>query len=200
MAETVPELKEVVGALVFSSARALSVREIRRCLDEVAGKDGAGGVYGKLKESDVTAVVRDLMTDLAERKAGIGLCEVAGGFRFQSDAACGRWVRHLLEAGRPSRLSQPALETLAIVAYRQPVTRTQIEAVRGVSVDHVIKSLMELQLVRIVGRSSLPGRPFLYGTTHAFLEHFGLRNLAQLEELNPALKQAAELAEHSEDE
>jgi segregation and condensation protein B len=84
-------------------------------------------------------------------------------------------------------LSKPSLETLAIIAYRQPVSRAEIENVRGVSVDHVVRSLLEMQLVRIVGRSELPGRPFLYGTTQLFFEHFGLKSMDELNEIEPLL-------------
>ena len=106
--------------------------------------------------------------------------EVANGFRFENDSSCGPWLRHLLERGRPTRLSRPALETLAIIAYRQPVMRSEIEAVRGVAVDQIIRNLLEMQLIKIVGRSELPGRPWQFGTTQKFLEHFGLKNLMDL--------------------
>jgi segregation and condensation protein B len=114
--------------------------------------------------------------------------EIGGAFRFQSEACCSRWLRCLLRKDRPSRLSRPALETLAIIAYRQPIAKSEIEGIRGVTVDHILKALMELHLVRIVGRSDLPGRPFLYGTTATFLEHFGLKNLNELNEMDPTLQ------------
>ncbi len=86
----------------------------------------------------------------------------------------------MLEKSKPSRLSTPALETLAVIAYRQPCTRSDIELVRGVAVDQVVRNLLELQLIKIVGRSDLPGRPWLFGTTQKFLEHFGLKDLGDL--------------------
>ena len=110
------------------------------------------------------------------------LAEVAEGYRIQSDHTCGKWLMHLLNH-KPTRLSRPGLETLAIIAYRQPMTRAEMEGIRGVSVDHVIKLLMEIQLIRLVGRSELPGRPFLYGTTPAFLDHFGLKSLDDLDDV-----------------
>ncbi|MGN0844796.1 MAG: SMC-Scp complex subunit ScpB [Kiritimatiellia bacterium] len=117
---------------------------------------------------------------------GIELVEINGGYRFQTAAICGPWVRQMLNKGRATVLSRPSIETLAIIAYRQPVSRSEIESVRGVNAGHVIKALMEMQLVRIVGRSDLPGRPFLFGTTPQFLEHFGLKNLDDLERIKGA--------------
>ena len=187
--DVLPEIKQLAGALIFGAHRPVSVKEIRRCLAEVAETEDGRQIrdYRKVREPDVRAAVQELATALEQAKVGFHISEVAGGYRLQSDAACGPLLRHFLQTGRPQRLSRPSLETLAIIAYRQPVTRAQIEAVRGVSVDHVVKSLMELQLVKIVGRSALPGRPFMYGTTHAFLEHFGLTELSELGKLDPLL-------------
>ena len=97
-----------------------------------------------------------------------------------SDPACAQWVRQLFPAPRPARLSAPALETLAIIAYRQPITRADVEAVRGVTIDGVLQTLMERGLVKIAGRAEVPGRPLLYETSEFFLDHFGLRNLDEL--------------------
>ena len=183
-----PELKEILGALIFGSNRPLGLKEMRQCLVEVA--KNAGGettAFGEVKDGDIREAMEYLKTDLERQKCGFLLVEVAGGFRFQSSGGCGRWLRHLLNAERPNRLSQPGLETLAIIAYRQPVSKSEIEGVRGVNVDHIIKALLEMQLVRIVGRSDLPGRPFLFGTTQTFLEHFGLKDLNDLRQMEPML-------------
>jgi segregation and condensation protein B len=94
----------------------------------------------------------------------------------------------MLNRGKPHRVSRPMIETLAIIAYRQPIARSEIESIRGVSVGHVIKALMEMQLVRIVGRSDLPGRPFLFGTTTTFLDHFGLKSLNDLNAMQPGVE------------
>ena len=106
--------------------------------------------------------------------------EKAEGWQLVTDQAYASWVRQLFPAAKPVRLTPPSLETLAIVAYRQPIARADIEAVRGVAVDGVLQSLMERGLVRIAGRAEVPGRPLLYETTPFFLEHFGLRNLDEL--------------------
>lgn len=186
------ELKQIVGALIFGSKHPITVREIRKCLTDVADEEGGEtAAFGEVVAKDIRDAIQSLGEDLARTKCGFMLREVGGGFRVQSDPVCGVWLKRLLNTGRPQRLSQPALETLAIIAYRQPVMKSTIEGVRGVGVDHMIKTLMELQLVRIVGRSDLPGRPFLYGTTQTFLEHFGLKNVKELDEIEPMLRQEA---------
>jgi segregation and condensation protein B len=183
-----PELKEILGAMIFGAERPISLNEMRRCLKEVAEKSGdATSVFGDVRKKELDAALEALTSDIERAHLGFRLGQVAGGYRLHSTGACGVWLKHLLKMEKPARLSRPALETLAIVAYRQPVTKAQIEAVRGVSVDHLIKTLMELQLVRIVGRSELPGRPFLYGTTQLFLEHFGLNSLDALSDIEPML-------------
>lgn len=130
--------------------------------------------------SDVRKAVDEVRRALAEAGLGFELVETEGGFRFRTSADCGPWVRQMLGKGRATVLSRPSIETLAIIAYRQPVSRSQIENIRGVNAGHVIKALMEMQLVRIIGRSDQPGRPFLFGTTPEFLAHFGLKSLDDL--------------------
>jgi len=180
------ELKQVLGAMIFGARRPVSVKEMTRCLKEVGELEG-GAPFSSARESDILQALEQLKVDLETQQVGFTLTEVAGGFRLESDPSSGRWVRHFLDIGKPNRLSRPALETLAIIAYRQPLTRADIEAVRGVNVDHIIRILLEMQLIRIVGRSQVPGKPFLYGTTHIFLEHFGLKDLDELGGIEPAL-------------
>lgn len=186
-----PELREALGAMIFGAARPLSVAEMRKCLVEVAeSRSDETSAFARVKTDDIRKALNELCVEFAKLRCGIELLEVAGGYRYQSAACCGKWLRHLLNLEKPNRLSQPGLETLAVIAYRQPVTRSEIEAVRGVNVDHVLKTLMEMQLVRIVGRSSLPGRPFEYGTTTHFLEHFGLKDLSALSQIDPMLAES----------
>jgi segregation and condensation protein B len=183
------DLKQVLGAMIFGANRSLSIKEMKKSLRAVGEESGGPAkVYATIRESEIAQTLEKLIIEIDQLQGGMHIAEVAGGFRFQSDPQCGIWLRHLLDKGKPSRLSQPGLETLAVIAYRQPITRAQIEAIRGVSVDHVVRKLLEMQLIRISGRSELPGRPFMYATTHYFLEHFGLRDLSQLEEVNPMLK------------
>ena len=123
--------------------------------------------------------------------------EVANGFRLQNDPACGLWLRQMLDRGKPQRLSKPALETLAVIAYRQPCTRSEVESVRGVSVDAMVRTLLEMGLIKVTGRSELPGRPWLFGTTTKFLEHFGINQISELpgaEELRRREEQLQEAA------
>ena len=176
-----PELKQIIGAMLFVRKEPLTVAEIRRVLTATAER--RGGItsdFAKATEAQVREAVDALGRDLSERKAGFHVIEVAGGFRLENDANCGPWLRVMLQKGRGARLSLPALETLAIVAYRQPCVRSEIEAVRGVVVDAILKNLLEMQLVRVVGRSELPGRPWMFGTTQKFMEHFGLKSLDDL--------------------
>jgi len=191
--DVVPELKQILGAMIFGANRSISIKEIRKCLQEVAEVEGgATAAFAKVTEADIRTALDSLAADAQAARCGFHLGDVAGGSRFHSDASCGRWLRHLLNAGKPNRLSRPALETLAIIAYRQPATRAEIEAVRGVTVDNIIRTLLEMQLIKIVGRSELPGRPFQYGTTHIFLEHFGLKDLNELSSMEPMLLAARE--------
>jgi len=192
-AGVIPELKRVLGAMVFAANRSLSVKEMRAYLTaggETQGEESTA--YAAATARDIEAALAELQTSVEEMGVGFVLREVAGGYRLQTDAACGKWLKQMLNMGKPNRLSLPALETLAIIAYRQPISRGQIESIRGVNVDHVVKTLMEMQLVKIVGRSELPGRPFLYGTTHTFLEHFGLSGLSDLGDMAPMLAEAGE--------
>lgn len=183
-------LQQVVGALVLGADHPLTIDEIRKNLQEVGKLDPATAVFAEAAPRDVRDVLGGIAKELERLGLGIELIEVSGTFRFQTQACCGRWLRQMLKQERPNRLSRPALETLAIVAYRQPIAKSEIEGIRGVAVDHILKALMELHLVRIVGRSDLPGRPFLYGTTASFLDHFGLKSLNELNEMDPTLQRS----------
>jgi segregation and condensation protein B len=191
----IPELKQILGALVLGAGRPVSSKELRQCLVDVAGELGADAApFAEVKPKEVSTALAELAETVRRAKIGFELEEAAGGYRFATHVACGKWLRHLLQVGKPQKLSRPALETLAIIAYRQPVTRATIEGIRGVNAGHILKSLMELQLVRITGRSELPGRPFTYGTTQLFLDHFGLRGLKDLSDVEPMLALSGEHA------
>ncbi|MCX6996782.1 MAG: SMC-Scp complex subunit ScpB [Kiritimatiellaeota bacterium] len=180
-ADVLPELKQIIGGLLFVAKQPLTLAAIRRSLQQVAEQEGgATKDFARATEPDLAAALQELKIEMATRKLGFHVAEVAHGFKLENDVNCGPWLRQLLEKGRDSRLSRPALETLAIIAYRQPCTRPEIEAVRGVAVDAIIHNLLELQLIRVVGRSALPGKPWQYGTTQSFLEHFGLNSLDDL--------------------
>jgi segregation and condensation protein B len=179
--EVLPELKQIIGSLLFAAKKPLTAKEIRKVLTDAGS--GYGGPYvqfAEIKEDEIVAAVAELTEELARSSTGLCIAEVAHGYRLQNEINCGPWVRTLLDKDHNARLSKPALETLAIIAYRQPILRSEIESVRGVAVDQVLRNLVEMQLVKVVARSDLPGRPWLFGTTQRFLEHFGLRALDEM--------------------
>lgn len=191
--DVLPELKQIIGALLFGAKTPLSAGDIRRVLQQVAESwGGKTRDFAKATEADIRAALEQLQADFVDKKVGLHVSEVANGFRLENDVACGPWLRHLLARGRPQRLSRPALETLAIIAYRQPCIRSEIESVRGVAVDQIIRNLLEMQLIRIVGRSELPGRPWQFGTTQRFLEHFGLKSVQDLPGIEELRRMEAE--------
>lgn len=179
--DVLPELKQIVGALLFAAKEPLTVKRIRKAMIETGnGFAGPYEQYAKATDQQIEGAIEELQEDLGKAKLGLHVALVAEAYRLQNDAACGPFVRALLDKNQVMRLSKPALETLAIVAYRQPCLRSEIEEVRGVSVDAVLRKLIDMQLVRVVRRSELPGRPWLFGTTQKFLEHFGINQIADL--------------------
>ena len=137
----------------------------------------------------IESTLRELQNEFETENRGIRLVEVAGGYQLRTPKANADWVKKFL-GGRPARMGKATLETLAIIAYRQPITRAEIEAIRGVDVDGVIATLLERNLIRAVARKDVPGRPFLYGTTAEFLQLFNLQDLSQL----PTLKEMEEIS------
>jgi segregation and condensation protein B len=150
--------------------------------------DRAVEVIGGVTRGDISTALRELREEYERGGRGFRLAEVAGGFQLRTAPEHVEYVRRLFR-GRPMRLTRAMLETLAIVAYRQPVTRPEIEAIRGVDVESAISTLLERKLVRIAGRKDAPGRPLLYATSRDFLEVFGLRELSDL----PTLKEIGDL-------
>lgn len=174
-------LIRVIEALLFSAQKPLTTIELRDALTGSGDRDElVPNEFARVKEAEVAATLGQLKTDYTLTLRGFHLVERAGGWQLASHPDCAAWVRQLFPGPKPARLSPPALETLAIIAYRQPITRADVEAVRGVTVEGVLQNLMERGLVKITGRAELPGRPLLYETTEFFLEHFGLRNLDEL--------------------
>ena len=174
-------LSQVVEALLFSAQKPFSARELVSAIKGAGDADDlTPNEFSRTSEAQVAAALEQLKIEYIEQKRAFQLVEKAEGWQLVSDRAYAPWVRQLFPAAKPVRLTPPSLETLAIVAYRQPITRADIEAVRGVAVDGVLQGLMERGLVKIAGRAELPGRPLLYETTQFFLEHFGLRDLDEL--------------------
>lgn len=177
------ELKFIVESLLFSAQKALTTKELKDFLVQASQDETApeAAAYRKVKESDLAPVLQTLKAEHEVAGRSYRLWCVAGAWQFVSEARYAPWLRALLgRKARPPRLSQPGIETLTIIAYRQPATRAEIEQIRGVSVDGVMQTLLERGLVEAVGRAEVIGRPVTYGTTPAFLEYFGLRALEDL--------------------
>ena len=174
-------LAKVVEALLFSAQKPLGTGEFTAAIRAAGAEDDPQpNEFAKIRDADVAAVLEQLKVEYIQHERAFRLVEKAEGWQLATDPAYGPWVRQLFPGPKPPRLSAPALETLAIIAYRQPITRADVEAVRGVTIDGVLQTLMERGLVKISGRAEIPGRPLLYETTQFFLEHFGLRNLDEL--------------------
>lgn len=169
------DIKPIVEALIFAADSPVTAAKLK----EVLNVDDTG----RVKDA-----VNTLMEEYRQRAGGIVLTEVAGGYQFRTNPQYGRHVKNLKKSP-PFRLTRASLETLAIVAYRQPVTRAEIEALRGVEVGGILRQLLTRGLVRITGRKDSPGRPILYGTTKKFLSIFDLKDLDGL----PPLKEMEEL-------
>ena len=170
------ELKRIVEALLFASPDPLSVRRIK-------------SVIPGLETDQVLETLNELKSDYSEDSRSFQIVEIGGGYQLTTKPDYALWVGKLVETRGKQRLSRAALETLAIVAYKQPALRATLEGIRGVNVDGVLRTLMERDLVRIVGRADGPGRPLLFGTTRDFLMQFGLSKLADL----PGIEEIEEL-------
>ncbi|MFZ1217837.1 MAG: SMC-Scp complex subunit ScpB [Chthoniobacterales bacterium] len=174
-------LSQVIEALLFAAQKPLTTRELMTAVKGAGGEDELVlNEFAKTTEAQVAATLEELRLGYIEQGRAFQLAEKAEGWQLASDPAYAPWVRQLFPAVKPARLTPPSLETLAIISYRQPITRADVEAVRGVAVYGVLQNLMERCLVKISGRADVPGRPLLYETTQFFLEHFGLRDLDEL--------------------
>jgi len=197
------ELKTIMEAVLFAAERPLSPKDIRTLFAEATDEQNPAlpESFRHVREAQLVAVLEELKVEYDTQQRSFQLVEIAGGWRVVSRPEFAPWLKRLLDEARPHRLSQPSLETLAIIALRQPISRADIAGIRGVEVDGVIRTLLERDLITITGKSDTPGRPMLYGTTQKFLEHFGLSNLdampkaAELRLQAAALKTAEEKVE-----
>lgn len=176
--------KSVIEALLLASEKPLPLEQIRLVLDNLDGHQ-----TGKL--------IEELKSEFELAGRGIRIIEIAGGFQMITAPEFAPFLKKLFKGRHLERLSRPALETLAIIAYKQPLTRSEIELLRNVNIDGVMKSLLEKNLIRISGRKKAPGRPCVYGTTRQFLEHFGLKSLEDLPKVEEFLKAGGKIAEES---
>ncbi len=178
------ELKFILESLLFSAQKPMSVKELRDVFATAAEAEDADATVKslkKVKDEDVTAALETLAGEHETAARSYRLVCVAGSWQFVTQPEFAPWLKALVGVkARPSRLSQPALETLAIIAYRQPVTRAEVEQIRGVNIDGTMQTLLERGLVESVGRAEVVGRPQIYSTTTLFLEYFGLRGLEDL--------------------
>ncbi len=172
------ELKAILEAVLFVSPEPVPVARLM-------------SILGTVSKAEVVQALGILTHDLDQDGRGIQLVQVAGGYRLVTKQEYGPWLKRMDKAKAAQKLSRSALESLAIIAYKQPLVRSEIEEIRGVETSGVLRTLCERKLVRIVGRKDVPGRPIMYGTTKFFLEHFGLQDLSQL----PPLREFKELGE-----
>ena len=173
-------IQAIIEALVLVSETPLSMEKICAVLAEV-------------EKSQVQDALDKLIAEYEDRQSGICLQEVAGGYQFRTRVELANWVKKI-RGHKPASLSPASLETLAIVAYRQPIVKTEIESIRGVDVSAPLRGLLDKKLVRIVGRKDVPGKPMIYGTTRKFLEVFNLKDLSEL----PTLRELKELNQSQE--
>jgi segregation and condensation protein B len=190
--------KDVVVEAMNSQAAAIDSRELKAILEAVLFVSPEPvpvarlmSIVGTVSKAEVVQALEMLRQDLDQQGRGIQLVQVAGGYRLVTKQEYGPWLKRMEKAKAAQKLSRSALESLAIIAYKQPLVRAEIEEIRGVETSGVLRTLCERKLVRIVGRKDVPGRPIMYGTTKFFLEHFGLQDLSQL----PPLREFKELGE-----
>ncbi|MDH3251549.1 MAG: SMC-Scp complex subunit ScpB [Ignavibacteria bacterium] len=171
-----PPLKEVVEALLFASDEPLSLKTII----DIVGEAENGTAGWKVHQEIIRGYIHDLNEEYEQSGRPFRLVEIAGGFQFATQKRFGHWLGRMVREKSKRKLTVSALESLAVIAYKQPVTKPEIEAIRGVNADYVLRSLLERNMITIVGRAATPGRPLLYGTTKEFLKHFGLNDLSDL--------------------
>ena len=169
--------RAVIEALLFLSGEVMTLSVI---------KDVTG-----LPEQEIKRLLTELIEEYKDRNSGLLIVEIANGYQIVTNPAYAEWVRKFKAVHVSSKLSMPSLETLAIIAYRQPIIKAEIELIRGVNSDSAIKTLYEKRLIKIMGRKEAPGRPFLYGTTRDFLQYFGLKDLTELPTLKELIREEA---------
>ena len=161
----------IVEALIFAAEQPISVEQIKAL---ISGSDTA-----QIRQS-----IEQLSRDYENSGRGVRIDEVAGGYRMTTASGCSGFVRKLYRQRRSDRLSRQSMETLAIIAYKQPVTKQEIQSLRSVNIDGVMKSLQERNLIKITGKKETPGRPYVFGTGKQFLEYFGLKSIEDLPKLD----------------
>ncbi len=169
------EKKAVLETLLFVAGEPASAASLAKAME--------------VQESEVRKLLEELIGEYRDRNGGILLVEVAEGYQLITNPDYSQWVKRFKNISQTNKLSQPALETLAIIAYKQPVTKLEVDQLRGVNSDGAVRSLLEKRFIKIVGKKESPGRPFLYGTTKEFLHYFGLKSLNELPPISDFLKE-----------
>jgi segregation and condensation protein B len=164
-------LKKIIEALIFASDKPIAIKQIK-------------DIIGETDTRLIRRLINELKEEFSKDQRSFNISEVAGGFQFLTDPAHSRWLKKLYKIKQSDYLTGPSLETIAIIAYRQPVTKSDIEFIRGVAVDGVISSLMQKGFIKVVGKKDVVGRPYLYGTTTLFLQYFGLNAIEDLPALS----------------
>ncbi len=168
--------RHVIEALLFASDEPLSIRQIV----DILGSPEHEGPRFRMREEEVLAIIRELNAEYVQLGRSFRIIQLAGGYQFATMPEFAEWLGRMVKEKAKRKLTAATLETLSVIAYKQPVTKPEIEAIRGVNADYAIQKLLERGLITIVGRAATAGRPLLYGTTQDFLRHFGLNDLSEL--------------------
>lgn len=171
------EAKSIIESILFIAGEPLTIDALKDIVE--------------LDRPEIERLTNELISEYSLKNSGLFIVEIAGGVQMVTNPASAPWIKKLLATAVPTRLSQQSLETLAIIAYKQPIIKAEIEAIRGVNSDGVVKTLLERRLIKILGRKEVPGRPLMYCTTKEFLQSFGLKDLSEL----PTLKEFQEMEE-----
>ena len=169
------ESKSVIESLLFISGEPMTIDSIKKITE--------------IDKNKIDVLVKELISDYSHRNSGLLVIEVAEGVQMVTNPASSPYIKKLISTAVPTKLSQPSIETLSIIAYKQPIIKAEIEAIRGVNSDGVVKTLLERRMLKILGRKEVPGRPLMYGTTKDFLQYFGLKDLTEL----PTLKELSDI-------
>ncbi len=171
------EKKSLIEALLFVSGEPLSLAELKAVTE--------------IPEFDIKQFLDEIIAEYRSRDGGLLIQEIANGYQIVTNPAYAQWIRKYKNTSSSGKLSMPALETLAIIAYKQPIIKTELEQIRGVNSDGVIKTLLDRRLIKIVGRREVPGKPLLYATTREFLQYFGLKDLTELPTISELTREEA---------
>jgi segregation and condensation protein B len=168
--------RQIIEAVIFGSDEPLTIRQIQ----DIFWQSDNNGPRFRVKEEEILTTIRELNAEYVQTGRPFRIIQVAGGFQYATMPEFAEWLGRMIKEKSRRKLTQATIETLSVIAYKQPVTKPEIEAIRGVNADYAIQKLMERGLVTIVGRAATPGRPLLYGTTQDFLKHFGINDLSEL--------------------